>query len=107
MVCLFHGDYGPPDPTFTALAPAAKGHVWYVAPNQLGGARNISEAEAIERHVLRGETVSWCHQANDWVDQDAITWFYIAAILFVVLPYLIVRMRAWASARGSRSPLRF
>jgi hypothetical protein len=29
MVCLFHGDYGPPDPAFAVSA--ANGHGWSVA----------------------------------------------------------------------------
>jgi len=35
-------------------------------------------------------------KANAWVDQDAVGWFYLAAFLFVILPYLIMRAKAWA-----------
>ena len=31
-----------------------------------------------------------------WVDQDAVGWFYLAAFLFVILPYLIMKAKAWA-----------
>jgi hypothetical protein len=65
----------------------------------LRDARNLGEAEAIQRHLLRGEPVSWCHQGYTWVDQDAVVWFYFAAFLFVILPYLIIRVKA--SAKGA------
>jgi hypothetical protein len=94
MVCLFHGDYGPPDPAFSLDS----GSAWVVNPNSLKKARNLGEADAIQRHLLRGEEVSWCHQGYAWVDQDAVVWFYFAAFLFVVLPFLIMRARAWAKA---------
>jgi hypothetical protein len=55
---------------------------------------NIGEAEAIERHLMRGETVTWCDQGYAWVEQDAVHWFYAAAFVLVVLPYLIVRFTA-------------
>ena len=35
-----------------------------------------------------------------WVDQSAVSWFYLAAFLFVILPYLIMRSKAW----GKRAP---
>ena len=94
MVCLFHGDYGPPDPAFSLDS----GSAWVVNANSLKKARNLGEADAIQRHLLRGEEVSWCHQGYAWVDQDAVVWFYFAAFLFVVLPFLIMRARAWAKA---------
>jgi hypothetical protein len=36
--------------------------------------------------------------ASTWVvvDQDAVGWLYLAAFLFVILPYLIMRARARA-----------
>jgi len=92
MVCLFHGDYGPPDPAFNL----GSGSTWVVDANSLKEARNLGEAEAIQRHLLRGEVVSWCDQGYAWVDQDAVVWFYFAAFLFVILPYLLMRARAWA-----------
>jgi hypothetical protein len=102
MVCLFHGDYGPADPAFRLdLASTADGRGSIVDSGLLKEARNIGEAEAIERYLIRGETVTWCDQGYAWVQQDAITWFYAAAFLFVVLPYLIVRIRA--RARGASS----
>jgi hypothetical protein len=107
MVCLFHGDYGPPDPAFAAFALRSAGHSWNVEPRLLKEARNIGEAEAIERRVLHGESVSWCRSGYGWVEQDAITWFYIVALVFVVLPYMAFKLKAWASAhafRAFRSP---
>ena len=92
MVCLFHGDYGPADPAFDP----GSGSTWVVDANSLKDARNLGEAEAIQRHLLRGEPVSWCDQGYTWVDQDAVGWFYLAAFLFVILPYLIMRAKAWA-----------
>ena len=94
MVCLFHGDYGPPDPAFTVSGASAAVHGWAVDASLLKEARNIGEVEAIQRHVLRSEAVSWCHQGYSWVDQDAIGWFYIAAFVFVVLPYLVMKIKA-------------
>jgi hypothetical protein len=104
MVCLFHGDYGPPDPAFAVFATASAQRGWNVQPRLLREARNIGEAEAIERHVLRGESVSWCRQGYGWVEQDAVTWFYLAAMVLVVLPYLVIKLKAWASARAFRLP---
>ena len=50
MVCLFHGDYGPADPAFRPdLASTADGRGWMVDSGLLKEARNIGEAEAIER----------------------------------------------------------
>src|SRR5882724_11761737 len=86
MVCLFHGDYGPADPAFNL----GSGSTWVVDANSLTGARNLGEAEAIQRHLLRGE------QGYARVDQDAVVLFYVAAFLFVILPYLIIKARAWA-----------
>jgi hypothetical protein len=72
MVCLFHGDYGPADPAFK---PGA-GSAWMVDLSSLKDARNIGEAEAIQRQLLRGESVSWCDQGYAWVGQDAVGRFY-------------------------------
>jgi hypothetical protein len=88
MVCLFHGDYGPADPGFVLGQ-----HSWAINAHLLTSARNLGEAEAIQRYVLRGDAVSWCHQGYLWVDQAAIGWFYLAAFVFVVLPYLVWRVR--------------
>ena len=100
MVCLFHGDYGPADPAFEPEASSAAGaRGWTVDAGLLKEARNIGEAEAIERHLIRGETVTWCDQGYAWAEQDAVHWFYAAAFLFVILPYLIVRLKA--RARGA------
>ena len=97
MVCLFHGDYGPADPAFYL----GSGSTWVVDANSLKEARNLGEAEAIQRHLLRGKPVSWCHQGYTWVDQDAVGWFYLAALLFVILPYLIMKAKAWAKGAPS------
>ena len=37
------------------------------------------------------------------MNQDAIVWLYFAAFLFVVLPYLIIRLRAFAQRAAWRS----
>lgn len=95
MVCLFHGDYGPADPAFKPdLGSSFGARGWSVDAHLLRDARNIGEAEAIERHLIRSESVSWCVPGYAWVEQDAIGWFYIAALLFVVLPYLVLRIKA-------------
>ena len=99
MVCLFHDDYGPADPAFNAEALPQLGARGWAVDASLLKARNIGEAEAIERHLIRGEAVSWCEQGYAWVEQNALDWFY-AALLFVVLPYLIMKFRAWT--RGMR-----
>jgi len=90
-------DYGPEGPAFKlAAAPMADARGWIIDVSLLKEARNIGEAEAIERHLIRGETVTWCDQGYSWVEQDAVHWFYAAAFVFVVLPYLIVRIKARA-----------
>ena len=94
MVCLFHGDYGPADPALKLDPGSTVGaRGWIVDARSLKEARNIGEVEAVQRHLLRGEAVSWCDQGYAWVEQDAIGWFYAAAFLLVVLPYLIVRIK--------------
>jgi hypothetical protein len=100
MVCLFHGDYGPPDPAFTVSGASAAVHGWAVDASLLTEARNIGEAQAIQRYVLKGEAVSWCHQGYSWVDQDAIGWAYIAAFVFVVLPYLVMKIKTLSYRLG-------
>jgi hypothetical protein len=92
MLCLFHVDYGPADPNFAISGPVTAVRSWAVDPSLLKDARDIGEAEAIQRHVLRGETVSWCRQKYSWVDQNAIRWFYIA--VFVVVPYFLGKINA-------------
>ena len=92
MVCLFHGDYGPADPAFNL----GSGSIWVVDAKSLRDARNLGEAEAVQRHLLRGEPMSWCDQGYTWVDQDAVGWFYLAAFLFVILPYAVTRAKVWA-----------
>ena len=83
MVCLYHGDYGPADPAFDLGSASHFGmRGWMVDATLLKNARNIGEAQAIERHLIRGESVSWCD--------------YAAAFLFVVLPYLIFKIKARA-----------
>jgi hypothetical protein len=105
VACLFHGDYGPADPGFSVIAGSIAARGWRVDASQLMQARNRGEAEAIQRHLLKGETVTWCHQGYAWVDQPAIGWFYGAAFLFVVLPYLIMKLRvASGGFGGSRGP---
>jgi hypothetical protein len=102
MLCLFHGDYGPADPNFAISGPTSAVRGWAVDPSLLREARNIGEAEAIQRHLLQGETVSWCHQGYSWVDQDAIGWFYIAVMVFVVVPYFFMKINIVRRRVGSR-----
>ena len=57
----------------------------------------ISEKERqFSGTLLRGEPVSWCDQGYASVDQDAVVWFYLAAFLFVILPYLIMSAKGFA-----------
>ena len=97
MVCLYHGDYGPADPAFYLSSHSGVGG-GAVDATLLKGARNIGEAEAIQRHLIRGEPVSWCDQGYARAEQDAVSWLYLAALLFVVLPYLIFRIKNRARA---------
>lgn len=103
MACLYHGDYGPADPAFE---PGPAWHFgvrgWVVDAALLKGARNTGEAEAIQRHLIRGNSVSWCDQGYAWAEQDAVSWFYLAALLFVVLPYLIFKIRTRAKGHQPR-----
>lgn len=101
MVCLYHSDYGRADSAFDPDVASQVGmHEWLVDARLLKDARNIGEAEAIQRHLIRGESISWCDQGYAWAEQDAISWFYAAALLFVLLPYLIFRVRS----RAKRGP---
>ena len=101
MVCLFHDDYGPADSAFnTEAVPQLAARGWAVDASLLKEARNIGEAEAVERHLIRGESVSWCEQGYARVEQDTLDWFYAAALLFVLLRYLIMKFRA--RTRGIR-----
>lgn len=106
MICLFHGDYGPPDPAFAVSAASAAVHGWAGDASLLKDARNIGEAEAIQRYVVKGEPVSWCHQGYLWVDQDAIGWFYLSAMVLVVLPYLIIKIKTLRRGLGDRDASR-
>ena len=102
MVCLYHDDYGPADPGFSLSALSQAGVPgWVVDATLLKDARNIGEAEAIQRHVTRGEAVSWCDQGYSWAEQGAVGWFYLAALLFVVLPYVIFKVRARAKGAST------
>ena len=87
---------GPADPAFNP----GSGSPWVVDANSLKDARSIGEAEAIQRHLLRGEPISWCDQGYAWVGQEAVGWFYAAAFLLVVLPYLVTRIQARAKDRS-------
>jgi hypothetical protein len=66
MVCLFRGDYGPTDPASNLGSGLNLTRV--VDANSLNEARNLEEAEAIQRHLLRGEPISRCDQGYAWVD---------------------------------------
>ena len=104
MVCLYHGDYGPADPAFGLSWPPQPGVLgWGVEARLLKDARNIGEAEAIQRHVNRGESVSWCDQGYSWAEQDAVSWFYLAVLLLVVLPYLTLKVKARGERRFNRA----
>jgi hypothetical protein len=70
--------------------------VWAVDASSLKDSRNVGEAEAIQRHLLRGEHLMWCDQGYAWAEQDAVGWFYVAAFVFVVLPYVLMKIRALA-----------
>jgi hypothetical protein len=105
MACLYHGDYGPADPAFDVGAASPFGaRGWVVDAALLKGARNVGEAEAVQRHLIRGESVSWCDQGYAWAEQDAVSWFYLAALVFVVLPYLILKIKARARSGSAASP---
>jgi hypothetical protein len=98
MVCLYHGDYGPADPAFDlGAASHFVGRGWVVDAGLPKEARNVGEAEAIQRHVIRGEAVSWRDQGYAWAEQDAVGWFYLAGFVFVVFPYLIFKIKKGGS----------
>jgi hypothetical protein len=100
MVCLYHGDYGPADPAFDAGSGSPFGvRGWSVDAFLPKDAHNIGEAEAIQRHLLRGEQVSRCDQGYAWAEQDAVGWLYIAAFLLVVLPYVISKIKGLEERR--------
>ena len=96
----------PIRPSRSVRGSAAAGHGWTIDASLLKNARNIGEAEAIQRHVVRGDPISWCDQGYAWVDQDAIGWFYVAAFLLIVLPYVIMKINGWTKAPFRRAETR-
>jgi hypothetical protein len=108
--CLYHGDYGPADSVFSASASPAD--IRWIRQ----GARNLGEGQAIQRQQLRGDSIAWCDQGYAWAEQDAVHWLLIVAFVFVIVPYLVLRLTAlgqrghwsrWKTGGSSRdqSPL--
>src|SRR5439155_9885312 len=67
---------------------------WVVDARALKDARNIGEAEAMQRHFLRGEAVSWCGSRVCLGRPGCRRLVLCRGLFFVILPYLIIKVRA-------------
>jgi len=95
MRCLYHGDYGPPDPGFE---PAALLRGFEPHRAELMHAQNAGELAAMERQVARGERIIWCDQGYGWVASARIDFTLEALGAMVLLAYLLMRVLPWARA---------
>jgi hypothetical protein len=94
MACLYRSDYGPSDPSFDPLGGGGaliKGFEAHLS--DLAAAHNIGQLQAIERKLLRGETVGWCDQGYGWAEQPMVQDLMIVAAIALILPYALWKLR--------------
>jgi hypothetical protein len=93
MSCLYPSDYGPVDPGFDPLASdgallaGVEAHV-----RALSQAQNRGQLEAMKRQLQRGQTIQWCDQGYGWTYAAPVTVFFDAAFIFLILPWLVLRV---------------
>jgi hypothetical protein len=110
MQCLYTSDYGPPEPGFDAKAGNGQMLRGFEAQSELlSRAQNRGQLEAMKRKLARGESVRWCDQGYGWTYAPATTAFFDAALLFLILPWILLRIlprlrRRWAGGRIRPSP---
>lgn len=93
MLCLYASDYGPVDPAFDPLADGGRLLQGYQAhASELAKAQNLGQLEAMERRLQRGQDILWCEQGYSWVYDRNIDYFFAAIAVFVILPYLVLRV---------------
>jgi len=103
MSCLYQSDYGPVDPSFDPLAGdgallAVEAHV-----RALSQAQNRGQLEAMKRQLQRGQTIQWCDQGYSWTYAAPVTAFFDGAFVFLILPWLVLRVLP-AARRRWRAP---
>jgi hypothetical protein len=93
MSCLFASDYGPPDPQFDPLVSGGRLIQGFESHRgMLMQAKNLSQLQAMERKLAKGETVTWCDNGYGWVYDQKVGDFFGAIIAFVILPWLVMRV---------------
>ncbi len=101
MACLYASDYGPPEPGFDPLDDGGRLIAGFEAhAAALARAANPGQLAAMERALRRNEDITWCEQGYGWVESGAVHALFAAILAFVVLPYLVWRLRA---RRGDRA----
>jgi hypothetical protein len=87
MLCLYHSDYGPPDPAFN---PAANGGAvlrGFESPvSDLVRARNRGELDAMIRQLRHGREIQWCDQGYGWTYQKPINDMFEIIVIAVIVP---------------------
>ena len=98
MTCLYASDYGAADPGFDALAGGGQLLRGFEAhASELAGAQNLSQLQAMERQLQRGQSIAWCDQGYAWVQTPAVDGFLAGFTVLVLLPYAVKRLapRLW------------
>ena len=85
MIPLCQGNCGPRD--LEAVAQVAHDDSVWLRQDHKGSA----EPQTIQRNEIPGESIAWRDQDYAWAQQSAVQWLFIAAFLFVVLPYVVIR----------------
>jgi hypothetical protein len=99
MTCLYASDYGPAEPGFNALRDGGtliKG--FEASAPLLAEARNLGQLQAMERVLMRGDTVRWCDQGYGWSEGMQFHALF-AAVLIGAMPYVAWRLRSRRAAR--------
>jgi hypothetical protein len=93
MLCLYASDYGPANPAFDPLADGGRLIQGFEAHvSELAKAQNLSQIEAMERQLQRGQDILWCEQGYSWVYDRNVEYFFAAFAILVILPYIVLRL---------------
>ena len=98
MTCLYASDYGPADPAFDPLVGGGRLlHGFESHQSELARAQNLSQLQAMQRQLQRGESIAWCDQGYAWAEGPAVEGFLVGFSMLVVLPYAVKRLapRLW------------